>query len=111
MRTAIACILSVLCTLCLAAALPSHFEFSAHGDDRFAFFCGPNKMQHVTLAAERGSAYIGARAQDGVYGWAIIADQNGTSRIQVRDESGDAVTIDLLKAVRLLKAIESGEKN
>jgi len=109
MRTALACILSALCTLCLAASLPSQFEFSNHGDDRFAFFCGPNKMQHVTLAAERGSAYVGARTQDGIYGWAIIADQNGTSRIQVRDENGCAVTIDLLKAVRLLKALDSGE--
>lgn len=106
MRTAFACVLSALCALCLAAAMPTQFEFSSHNDERFAFFCGPNKMQHVTLACQQGGAYVGARTQDGIYGWAIIADKDGTSRIQVRDENGGAVTIDLLKAVRLLQALE-----
>jgi hypothetical protein len=107
MKTAFACCLSVLCALCLAAAWPSPFAVDSNGDSNFVFF--GRDSQHVTLAVERESAWVGARSKDGIYGWAIIADADGSARLMVRDEEGKAVNVDLLKAARFLKSLEGGE--
>ncbi len=103
MKTAIACLLTAACVLCLAAAWASPLAINANGDNKYVFFGRHN--QHVTLAVDGKSAWIGARSQDGIYGWAIIAEADGQARLQVRDENGRAVQVDLLKAARILKEL------
>jgi hypothetical protein len=103
MKTAIACILTACCVLCLAAAWPSPLAIDASGPNHYAFF--GQHSQHVTLASERNAAWVGARNKEGIYNWAIIAEGDGSARLQVRDESGEAVQIDLLKAARILQSL------
>ena len=107
MRTIFACGLSALCALCVAAAWPSPLAIDANSDNKYVFFGRHN--QHVTLAVDGKSAWVGARSQDGIYGWAIISESDGTARLQVRDENGEAVNVDLLKAARVLRSLGAGE--
>lgn len=107
MRTIFACGLSALCALCIAAAWPSPLAIDANGDNKYVFFGRHN--QHVTLAVDGTAAWVGARSQDGIYGWAIISESDGTARLQVRDEKGDAINVDLLKAARILRSLGAGE--
>jgi len=103
MRTVYACVLSVLCSLCIAAAWPSPLAIDASGDNKYVFF--GRSGQHITLAVEGDSAWVGARSKEGIYGWAIISGSDGKSRLQVRDENGGAINVDLLKAARILRSL------
>lgn len=107
MRTVVACGLSVLCALCLAAAWPSPLAIDASGSNKYVFF--GRHGQHITLAVDGESAWVGARSKDGIYGWAIISESDGTARLQVRDENGGAVNVDLLKAARILQSLGAGQ--
>jgi hypothetical protein len=102
MRVALTCVI-IVCMVCLAASWPYPFIVSDNGDNKYVFF-GRNS-NHVTLASERDSAWVGARSADGIYGWAIISGSDGRARLQVRDEDGKAISIDLLKAVRILQSL------
>jgi len=72
-----------------------------------------NPKENITFGFEHDSVYVGARADvegsSGVYGWALIAHRDGTATLQVRDEKGGAVTVDLLKAARVLKRLIDAE--
>jgi hypothetical protein len=107
MRTVFACGLSVLCAFCIAAAWPSPLAIDASGDNKYVFF--GRHGQHATLAVDGDAAWVGARSKEGIYGWAIIAEADGTARLQVRDEKGEAVNVDLLKAARILQSLGAGE--
>lgn len=106
MRTVFYCVLSAFCVICLAAAWPSPLAIDASGNSKYVFFGSSD--QHVTLAADGDKAWVGARGTEGIYGWAIIADADGSARLQVRDESGGTVTVDLLKAARILQSLGAG---
>jgi hypothetical protein len=93
--------------LAVAAAWPSPLAVDASGQNKYVFFGKHN--QHVTLAVDGDSAWVGARSQDGIYGWAIIAEGDGKARLQVRDEDGKAVQIDLLKAARILQQLGAAD--
>lgn len=108
MKTVFACLLTAACVLSIAAAWPSPLAIDASGTNKYAFF--GQHDQHVTLACERGAAWVGARSVDGIYGWAIIAEGDGKARLQVRDENGKAVQIDLLKAARILEQLGASAK-
>lgn len=108
MKTTFACLLTAACVMCLAAAWPSPLAIDASGTSKYIFFGQHN--QHVTLACEKDAAWVGARSADGIYGWAIIAEGDGTARLQVRDENGKAVQIDLLKAARILEQLGAANK-
>jgi hypothetical protein len=73
-----------------------------------------NPNENITFGFEHDSVYVGARAaveggSSGVYGWALIAHRDGTATLQVRDGEGGAVTVDLLKAARVLKGLIDAE--
>jgi hypothetical protein len=106
MRTVFACVLSVFCFLCLAAEWPSPLAIDASGNNKYVFF--GKQSQHVTLAVDGDHAWVGARSKEGIYGWAIIAEADGTARLQVRDEKGESVNVDLLKAARILRSLGAG---
>lgn len=108
MKTVLACILTAGCVLSLAAAWPSPLAIDANGDNKYVFFGQHNR--HVTLACEKDAAWVGARSADGIYGWAIVAEGDGTARLQVRDEDGKAVQIDLLKAARILEQLGAASR-
>jgi len=107
MRTVFACLLSVLCTFCIAAAWPAPLAIDARGDNKYLFF--GQSGQHVMLSVERGSTVVAARSRDGIFEWALIAKKDGGSRLQVRDEKGGAIQIDLLKAAKILKSLGAGD--
>lgn len=107
MRPIFACVLSGFCALCVAAAWPSPLAIDANGANKYVFF--GQSGQHITLAVDGESAWVGARSKDGIYGWAIISGPDGMARLQVRDENGGAVNVDLLKAARILRSLGAGE--
>jgi len=93
---------------------PLHMNMLASGINKTikaAYFWIMNTLNpndFITFGFEHDSVYVGARADvvdgsSGVYGWALIAHRDGTATLQVRDEKGGAVTVDLLKATRVLK--------
>ena len=107
MRTVFACVLSVLCAFCIAAAWPSPLAIDASGSNKYVFF--GQSGQHVMLSVEHGSAVVAARSSDGIFQWALIAEKDGGSRLQIRDEKGGAIQIDLLKAARILQSLGAGD--
>jgi hypothetical protein len=100
-------LVAIAALLAVAASWPSPLAIDANGNNKYVFF--GRHDQHVTLAVDGDSAWVGARSQDGIYGWAIIAEGDGKARLQVRDENGKAVQIDLLKAARILQELGAGE--
>jgi hypothetical protein len=107
MKTAYACLLTAACLLSVAAAWPSPLAIDAAGDNKYVFF--GRQGQHVMLSVEHGSAVVAARSSEGIFQFALIAEADGGSRLQVRDENGGAIQIDLLKAARILKSLGAGE--
>jgi hypothetical protein len=100
-------LVAIAALLAVAASWPSPLAIDTNGNNKYVFF--GRHDQHVTLAVDGDSAWVGARSQDGIYGWAIIAEGDGKARLQVRDEDGKAVQIDLLKAARILQELGAGE--
>jgi hypothetical protein len=93
--------------VCLAAAWPSPLAIDASGNNKYVFF--GQSGQHVMLSVEHGSAVVAARSSDGIFQWAMIAEKDGGARLQVRDENGKAVNVDLLKAARILRSLGAGD--
>ena len=103
MKTITACLLTACCVLALGAAWDSPLAISGSGENRYVFL-GRDAV-HVVLAAEGERAWVGARSANGLPGWAITSGRDGTATLQVRDEKGEAITVDLLKAARILKSL------